>query len=570
MRRFRRVILLLAVAVLVVWLLFPTAGTNVTQGSILVLDLSGGFVEAAEPSILGRLLGDRRRPFVSLLSELAKAQRDERLAGVVLRIRRLDVGWGMAQELRDAIAELGEAGRPTLAYLETGALGANREFYIATAADQVVVSPGTSSPLIGLAMEYLFLGGLWEKLGAGIEAIGSGEYKSGAETLSGREMSEAHREMATALLDSTFGQFVAGIAQGRGLSESFVRDAIDRAPVTPEELEGLGLVDAVASFDEATGRLGDGPLIDGADYAAVDPGSVGFDPVARFALVYGSGTVVMGDGTTSPTGGLLLTSDGVSSALDEASKDPEIRAIIFRVDSPGGSPLASDIIWRAAERARKSGKPLIASVSNYAASGGYYVLCAGDAVVASPGSLVGSIGVFVMRPVIGELLEKLGIGVESMTRGEHAGILLASQPLDDAGRARLLEEITALYDLFVTRVADGRGLSAEEVHEVGRGRVWTGTQAAGNGLVDELGGLRTAVRRAKREAGLDEDADVLLVPYPAPKTLAEELAETLRRVAVQATPQLTLPGVVRRLEPLLSALPQGAPLLVPPFVVEIR
>ncbi|MBW1685861.1 MAG: signal peptide peptidase SppA [Deltaproteobacteria bacterium] len=568
MRRFRRVVLLLAVVVFVIWLIMPAAGTKVAPGSILVLDLSGRFIEAAEPSIMGRLLGDGRRPFVSLLSELAKAQRDERLAGVVLRIRRLDVGWGMAQELHDAIAELGEAGRPTLAYLETGSLGANREYYIATAADEIVVSPGTSSPLIGLAMEYLFLGGLWEKLGAGVEAIGSGEYKSGAETISGRKMSEAHREIATALLDSTFAQFVTGIAEGRGLGEQFVRDAIDLAPVTPEELEGLGLVDAVASFDEATAKLGDGPLIESQEYAAVDPASVGFDPVARFALVYGSGTVVMGKGTMSPTGGLMLTSDSVSGALEQAAKDPEIRAIIFRVDSPGGSPLASDIIWRAAERAKRHGKPLIASVSNYAASGGYYVLCAADAVVAPAGSLVGSIGVFVMRPVIAGLLEKLGIGVESMTRGAHAGIMLSSQPLDEAGRERLLEEITALYDLFVTRVADGRGLAAEQVHEIGRGRVWTGTQAVSNGLVDELGGLRTAVRRAKREVGLDEDADVLLVPYPAPRSLAEELVETLRRVAVQAAPQL--PGVVRRLEPLLSALPRGGPLLVPPFVVEIQ
>jgi len=570
MRRFRRVVLLLAAVVFVIWLFMPATGTQVAPGSILVLDLSGRFIEAVEPSIMGRLLGDGRRPFVSLLSELGKARRDERLAGVVLRIRRLDVGWGMAQELRDAIAELGEAGRPTLAYLETGSLGANREYYIATAADEIVVSPGTSSPLIGLAMEYLFLGGLWEKLGAGVEAIGSGEYKSGAETISGRKMSEAHREMATALLDSTFSQFVAGIAEGRGLDEQFVRDAIDHAPVTPEELEGLGLVDSVASFDEATAKLGDGPLIQSQEYAAVDPASVGFDPVARFALVYGSGTVVMGKGTTSPTGGLLLTSDGVSGALEEAAKDPEIRAIIFRVDSPGGSPLASDIIWRAAERARQHGKPLIASVSNYAASGGYYVLSGADAVVAPAGSLVGSIGVFVMRPVIAGLLEKLDIGVESMTRGSHAGIMLASKPLDDAGRERLREEITALYDLFVTRVADGRGLDAEQVHEIGRGRVWTGEQAANNGLVDELGGLRTALRRAKREVGLDEDADVMLVPYPAPRSLAEELTETLRRVAVQAAPRLQLPGVVRRLEPLLSALPRGAPLLVPPFVVEIR
>jgi protease-4 len=526
MRRFRRVVLLILVAGFLLWLLLPGMGPKVAPGSILVFELSGRYVEAVEPSILGRLLGEGPRPFVSLLSELSKARRDDRLAGVVLRIRRLDMGWAMTQELREAIAELRAAGRPTLAYLETGALGANREYYLATAADEIAVSPGTSSPLMGLAMEYLFLGGLWEKLGAGVEAIGSGEYKSAAEMLAGTKMSEAHREMATALLDSTFAQFVAGIAESRGLARPFVRDAIDRAPVTPEELVGLGLVDAVASFDEATARIGNGPLIEAKDYAAVDPASVGFEAVARFALVYGSGAVVMGQGTMSPTGGLLLSSDSVGDALEKAARDPEIQAIIFRVDSPGGSPLAADIVWRAAERAKRHGKPLIASVSNMAASGGYYVICGADAVVVPPGSLVGSIGVFVMRPVIGPLLEKLGIGVESMTRGSHAGLLLSSQPLDADGRERLLEEIMALYDLFVARVADGRGLTAEQIHEVGRGRVWTGEQALEEGLVDELGGLYAAVRRAKRAAGIDEDADVALVPFPAAKSLADQLGES--------------------------------------------
>jgi protease-4 len=570
MRRFRRIFLLLAVLLLVLWLFLPTTGPPVEAGSVVVFNVSGRYVETAEPSVLGRFFGDGRRPFVSLLSELSKARRDDRLAGVVLRIRRLDADWAMAQELRDAVHELRAAGRRTLAYLETGALGANREYYVATAAEEIIVSPGTSSPLLGLAMEYLFLGGLWEKLGAGVEALGSGEYKTGAETLSGTEMSEAHREMASALLDSTFEQFVAGIAEGRGLSEGLVRRAIDLAPATPEELEGLRLVDGVANFDEAVERLGDGPVVQAEEYAAVDPASVGFEPVARFALVYGSGTVVMGRGRSSPAGGMLLTSDGVSEALTQAAEDPSIGAIIFRIDSPGGSPLASDIVWRAAERAKQHGKPLVASISNVAASGGYYVLCGADAVVAPPGSLVGSIGVFVIRPVIGGLLEKLGIGVESMKRGSYADLLLASQPLDEAGRERLRKEILSLYDLFVARVADGRGLTPEQVHAIGRGRVWTGAQAMERGLVDELGGLRVAVRRAKLEAGLDADADVELVPYPAPKSLAEEIAETLLQASVRLGPSLGLPGVLRRLEPLLGALPEGAPLMVPPFVVEIR
>jgi protease-4 len=570
MRRLRRVLWLLAVALLLLWLFLPARGPEVPKGSVLVLDLDGGWAEAAEPSLLRKALGDRRRPFVSLLSELEKARRDERLAAVVLRIRGLEVDWAMAQELRDAIRALREAGRGTLAYLETSGLGANKEYYVATAAERVVASPGTQSPLVGLAMQFLFLGGLWEKLGAGVETVGTGEYKSAAETLAGTKMSAPHREMATALLDSTFEQFVAGIAEGRGLALERVRELVDEAPVRPEELRDLRLVDDVLSFDEALESLGAGrEVVEAEDYARVDPAQVGFDPVARFALVYGSGMVVMGDGSSSPTGELLLTSDGVSEALEEAASDPAIRAIVFRVDSPGGSPLASDIVWRAAQQARASGKPLVASVSNVAASGGYYVLAGADAVVASPASLVGSIGVFAVRPVIGGLLEKLGIGVETLTRGEHADILLFSRPLDAAGRARLRAETDALYELFVARVAEGRGMTPEEVDAVGRGRVWTGAQAHERGLVDELGGLRVAVRRAKLEAGLEADADVALVPFPAPRSLSQQVAEALRQVSLQAAP-LPLPGALRRLAALVQSAPLGGPLFLPPFFVEIR
>jgi protease-4 len=570
MKFLRRAILFGIAAVVLVWLLLPSPGLHIEPGSILSFELSGTYVEAAEAPLLDRLMGDGRVPFASVLSELAKAQRDARLAAVVLRIRDLDVGWGMAQELRDAIGELRQSGRRTLAYLETGSLGANLEYYVASAADEVVIAPATSSPLVGLAMEYLFLGGLWEKLGAGVEAIGSGEYKSGAETLAGTKMSEAHREMATWLLDSTWEQFVAGIAEGRKLEPAYVRETIDAAPVTPEELVGVGLADAVLSFDAALARAGEGEVVEAGDYAGVDPASVGFAPVAHFALVYGSGTVSMGEGTRSPTGGFVLTSDTVSQALLDAAEDPEIRAIVFRIDSPGGSPLASDVVWRAVERVREKGKPVVASVSNMAASGGYYVLCGADAVVAPPGSLVGSIGVFAMRPVIGGLLEKLGIGFESMTRGAHADLLLATQPLSEGGRERLLREITGLYDVFVARVAKGRGLEPAEVDDIGRGRVWTGAQGLERGLVDELGGLRAAVRRAKREAGLAEDADVALVPYPAPQTLADQLAEALRQTAVRAAQPLPVPRLLARLEGLVGPLAEGGPLLVPPFVMEIR
>jgi protease-4 len=266
----------------------------------------------------------------------------------------------------------------------------------------------------------------------------------------------------------------------------------------------------------------------------------------------------------------VLASDTVSAALKEAAEDDGISAIIFRIDSPGGSALASDLVWRATQQAREAGKPLIASFSDVAASGGYYVAAGADAIVAPAGSLTGSIGVYVLRPVLRGLLDKLGIGVEALTRGAHADLLLVSRPLTAETRERLREEIESVYELFVERVAAGRDMSTERVDQLGRGRVWTGIQAMESGLIDEVGGLRTAVARAKASLGLDPDADVSLIAYPQPQSLAEQIDEALRGIAASSAPQLPLPAFARDLLAWLVAAPEGAPALLPPFFVEIR
>jgi protease-4 len=422
--------------------------------------------------------------------------------------------------------------------------------------------------MIGLAAEYVFLGGLWERFGVDVEVERVGEYKGAAEMISERKMSEANREMANSLLDSIGAQFVAGIAEGRRLAPEAVRRAIDEAPISPEQLEKAGLIDGIQFWDELVGELGGKEkIVEAEDYAGVDPRRVGFAPTARFALIYGSGNVVVGDGTVSRSGSPIFASDTVSQALADASEDTEIQAIILRIDSPGGSPLAADQIWRAARQARAQGKPVIVSCSDLAASAAYYAAAGADAIVAQPGSLTGSIGVFVLRPVLRGLLEKLDIGVESLTRGGYASLLLASEPLTENTRAWLHAEVVSIYDLFLARVSEGRDLTLEQVDRVARGRVWTGEQAAGKGLVDEIGGLRVAVRRALTELELDPEADVALVPYPAPVSLAEQLDGMLRGLTTRADP---LGGVLRRAEPWLEAMRAGSPVLLPPFIPVIR
>jgi protease-4 len=480
------------------------------------------------------------------------------------------VGWGKAAEIRGAIRDISAAGKRTVAWLELSSFGANLEYFVASAADEVYIAPGSRAPLVGLAAEFLFLGGLWEKAGVEVEVERIGRYKSAADFLAGKQMTESHREMANALLDSLDEQFVAGIAEGRELTPEFVRRAVDQAPVTPEEMKALGLVDGVLHRDEVLERLGGGKVVEASDYARVPASDVGFEPVAQLALVYGSGSVVSGDGRSSRTGAPLLASDTVGRALLDAAEDDEIAGIIFRIDSPGGSALASDEVWRATQRARAKGKPVIASFSDVAASGGYYVACGADAILSPAGAVTGSIGVLVLRPVLSGLLEKLGIGVESLTRGAHADLLLGSRPLSEASRARLRDEVESIYQLFLERVAAGRSLPRERVDELGQGRVYTGAQAVALGLVDEVGGLRDAVARAKRELHLDPAADVALVPYPAPESLSRQLSDALRRAALSAALELPPAGLARRLEAWLPALTQPGPALLPSLVYDVR
>jgi protease-4 len=305
-------------------------------------------------------------------------------------------------------------------------------------------------------------------------------------------------------------------------------------------------------------------------WRAVDPASVGIVPTKRFALVYASGNLVTGNGGPTPMGGAQLGSDALAEALTDAAEDDAVSAIVLRIDSPGGSVLASEQVWSAVVRAGESGKPVIASFSDVAASGGYYLAAPADAIVASPASITGSIGVLVVRPVLGKLLDELDVGVATLTRGARADLALASQPLSPASRAWLEREVDAAYELFVKRVSDGRPLDPPGVDLVGRGRVFTGAEAAERGLVDALGGLRTAVDVAKERLGLAADTDVALVPYPAPRPLAEQLAAALSGAHVQAWGVPPWAAAVRHLEPWVDAAGARRPVALLPFWAEIR
>ena len=343
-----------------------------------------------------------------------------------------------------------------------------------------------------------------------------------------------------------------------------------RGPVLPVELVVQGLADGSLHLDELLEEM-PGEIVRHDTYAGVLPAEVGFRPVASVALVYGSGPVVQGRGSRSWGGGSVMASKTLAETIAQAAEDPQIDAILLRIDSPGGSALAAEEIWRAIVAAREHGKPIVASFSDLAASGGYYVAAAADGVVSNGGTLTGSIGVFALRPLMGGALDKLGVARESMTRGAYADFLLASEPLSDGARARLQGIVQSTYELFLERVAEGRPLELGQVDAVAQGRVWAGRQALEIGLVDEIGGLRAAVDRIRRALELDPDADVELVARPAPKRLSEELAELLEaRLARVVYEALPLPRGFGWVDSLLATVSADGPLLVPPVLVEIR
>jgi protease-4 len=316
--------------------------------------------------------------------------------------------------------------------------------------------------------------------------------------------------------------------------------------------------------------------VEGKDYAAVDPGSVGFDPAATFALVYASGAVVHGEGQTTRTGQPVAASRTIVEALEKAAEDEQVKAIVLRVDSPGGGSFPSELIWRAVRKAREK-KPVVASFSDYAASGGYYLSSGADAVVAHPGTITGSIGVFAVRPALGGLYERFGVHAATMQRAPHAELNLSSPPLSDDTAQWLDREVQEVYQLFLRRVAEGRGVEPAAIDAVAQGRVWTGAQAGERGLVDRLGGLRAAVEVAKERLGIAADADVALAVYPPPRPLAEQLGEAFRlsaaRAAWEALPfaaEELSAAMTGRLGAWLGALAEGGALLVPPLWIEIR
>jgi protease-4 len=435
------------------------------------------------------------------------------------------------QELRDAVIDFRKSGKKVIAFLE---YGGDREYYLASAADKVYLLPTSPLDLTGVASYEIFLRGTLDKIGAYPDFLHVGEYKTAVNQYTEKGFTPPHREMSESLNRDMYDQLVRGIAESRQKSEQDVRALIDQGPFVAEDAVRHGLVDELAyedQLDDRSAELRDGARamrrFEGSDYQRIRRESIGLRPRSRIAVLYAVGTIASGKSGFDPLNGPILGSDSFVKQIRELRDDRSVRAIILRVDSPGGSSVASDVIWRELmiTRDQKPSRPLVASMSDLAASGGYYISMPAQVIVAQPATLTGSIGVYMGKIALGGTLEKAGVGTETVTDGANADIYSPFAPFAPPHRERLQSHMQDFYENFVAKAAVSRKTTAERIDAVAQGRVWTGRQARERGLVDTLGGLDEAVRIAKERARIPADEDVELVAYPSRRSLFETISE---------------------------------------------
>jgi protease-4 len=514
----------------------PAVPTN----AVLSIKLEGSLAEVSARDVVGYLRGGRAPALRTVVENLKKAKVDRRVGAVLLRMKGLDSPfWAKVQELRDAVIDFRRSGKPVYAYLE---YGGDREYYLASAADKVFLMPSSPLELAGVATYQLFLKGTFDKVGVVPDLHHIGAFKTAPNTFTEKGYTAAHREMDMALNRDLLGQIVKGVADGRKKPEPEIRRLIDEGPFLPEDAARAGLIDDVAYEDQVAARLSeathsDGRVIDSDDYARVSMSSLGLNRGPKVAVIYVVGAIAGGKSGFDPVNGAVVGSDTLIEYIRQARHDQGVRAIVLRIDSPGGSAAASDAIWRELMIARneRADRPIVASMSDLAASGGYYVAMPAHAIVAQPSTLTGSIGIFGGKFVMGGVYEKLGAKIESTSIGTNAEMASPARPYNASELRKVQEQLQSFYDQFVEKAAESRHTTPAVIDRLAQGRVWTGQQAKENGLVDVLGGLDAAVAIAKERAKLPAGEEVELVVYPPRRTLYDLVTDQLSGARDQAS-----------------------------------
>ncbi len=537
----------------------------VADGSTLVLHLEGELPEQSPVEMPIPFLEDQQpMTMVETWKLLRKAAIDSRIKAIVLEPRGLSVGWAKLEELRGSVEAFRKSGKPVYAYLRGAG---TREYYVATAADRIFMSPEDELDVKGLRAELMFVKGTLDKLGVGLEFEHVGKYKDAPDMFTRTSPTPETLEVENQILDQYFGDLVRVIAEGRKKEPAAVKTLIDDGPFVGKNALDAGLVDDLLFEDEMYGRLKDAAnlaaikKVGERDYSRSEVS--GFEGKTKIAFLVGQGEITRGgSGDTVSSDG--ITAGGLVKLMRQVKDDASIKGVILRIDSPGGDGIASDDILHEA-KLLSAAKPVVISMSDLAASGGYFIAMTGDPIIAYPNTITGSIGVFFGKLNLKGLFDKIGISTQILKRGRFADIDSETAPLNDEQRAKLRREIETFYKEFVERVAAGRKQPYDKVEPLAQGRAWLGSQARQNGLVDELGGLDRAVEMVRTRAGISSSERLLLVTYPPKRTIWDIL---LNRSDDAAEIESRLRPFIGRLP--LRALSRGGVMELMPFAVEVK
>lgn len=510
---------------------------------VLSLDLNSALPDQAP---LGGLSAFAGVPgFTDILVKLKEAETDKAVKGIYLRGSFTGIGTSRAEELRTALKEFEASGKFVMAHTQGMiSIGGPSAYHSISAADEIWMQPGSDFQVSGVTFETEFLKGLFDKIGLAPQIYAFYEYKNAPNSYNETSYTAAHREALEGLATSIWNTALTDIAEDRGMEVPALKALLEAGPKSAEEALEAKLVDKLGwpedAEEAALEKAGDdAELIDVMYYLPLPSKAKVKDGV--IAIVGGEGAVITGGGgSDSPfSDPAAFASDNIARAILDAAEDEDVKAIVFRVDSPGGSPTASDQIWRAVERAKEKGKPVVVSMGSVAASGGYYVSTGADAILANRGTITGSIGIFGGKFAIEGTANKLGVTFDTVTVGGDFANAYGVAPFNQAQEAEIREGLKRGYDRFLTLVGEGRGMTYDEVHNIARGRVWSGEQGVKNGLVDEIGGYMAAIRKAQELAGMDTSVLPVMYHYPQRKSGFEALetlfgvsAETARAAAV--------------------------------------
>jgi protease-4 len=506
---------------------------SVPDNAVLKISLEGVLKDRAAQDGFGELLGKVPMSFEDHIFNLRKAAQDKRIKGVLLRLDYPMYGWAHAEELRDALTDFKKSGKFVVAYAE---FYDEKSYSVALAADEIYASPDAPFEFNGLAQDVMHYPGLLEKLGIQVQYFRYGKYKSvSGQTLGLKALTEPVKEMINHDLDVEYDLFLKAVAEHRKLSEDEVKKLIESNGMRAEWAKDNKLIDGLAYIDEVEANLKKRldvkdadklPSVSDKKYRHVSPNEAGMKRgKSTFALIHSQGLVVAGKGGVDPfSGDESQGSTPIIKALKRAAEDEEVKAVIFRVDSPGGAGLGCDLVRREIERTVKK-KPVIVSMADYAASGGYWVSMDASAIVAEPSTYTGSIGIWSVVPNLKGTYEKLDLNAEVFTRGSHADEINGSRPLSEEESKTFDDALHASYTRFVELAAQGRHKTHDEMETIAQGRTWLGVDAIKNGLIDKLGGLQVAINVGKEKTGIKEDEPVKVLDYEEKKTMLQQILE---------------------------------------------